>query len=105
MKGLKYFLENINEAVKTPEEWMHDEDSVLVRLPGNPSVDEVMEITNGVITWTGPQDINYGDGVEFDAPIPNFVKFFTILYNIWKNCLTYFAINFFICKRCTIFVC
>lgn len=39
MKGLKYFLENINEAVKTPEEWMHDEDSVLVRLPGNPSVD------------------------------------------------------------------
>lgn len=75
MKELKCFLENINEAVKTPEEWIHDEDSVLVRLPGNPSVDEVMKITNGVITWTGPQDINYGDGVEFDAPIPNFVKF------------------------------
>lgn len=75
MKNLRNYLENINEAVKTPEEWMHDEDCISVSLPSNPSVDEVMEITDGIVTWKGPQDINYGNGVEFGAPIPDFIKF------------------------------
>ena len=75
MENLRNYLESINEAIKTPEEWVHDEDAVIVRLPGNPSVDDIMEITDGIVTWKGPQDINYGDGVEFAEPIPNFIKF------------------------------
>lgn len=75
MKELKYFLENINEAVKTPEEWVHDEDSIIVRLNDNSTVDDVIEITNGVVTWKGPQDFYYSDVVVFTAPIPPFIKF------------------------------